>query len=169
MTSVCTFFINFQFNRHIIKELFKSDLMKFWKIVDGFLICCVNFVNRRKGLKQFKEVNKLLFRLVTALEILVTTSRHALYNILLSDRISSQNLFFLFIFNIPLERILLMWRHDLYRWGAAKLTRLIHSSYGPYTDRDFIVSILLRRWTSVSGSRLKERFCDVTFNERILY
>ena len=114
MTSVCTFFINFQCNRQITKELFKSDLMKFWKIVDGFLICCVNFVNRRKGLKQFKEVNKLLFRLVTALEILVTTSRHALYNILLSDRICSQYLV-LSLFNILLERILLMWRHHLYR------------------------------------------------------
>ena len=69
MTSARTVFINFQLNRQIIKELFKSDLMKFWKISDGFLIYCVNFVNRRKGLKQFKEVNKLLFRLVPALEI----------------------------------------------------------------------------------------------------
>ena len=65
----CTVFINFQFNRQIIKELFKSNLMKFWKIVDGFLIFCVNFINRRKGWIQFKEVNKLVFWLVPALEI----------------------------------------------------------------------------------------------------
>ena len=45
----CTVFINFQFNRQIIKELFKSNLMKFWKISDGFLIYCEFYKSKKRG------------------------------------------------------------------------------------------------------------------------
>ena len=130
MTSVCTVFINFQFNRQIIKELFKTDLMKFWKFFDGFHICCVNFVNRRKGVKTVQGSEQAVIPACASIRNSSNniTSCPILYLNIWSD-LFSISFFVSFLTSRQRERILLMWRHDLYRWGAAKLTRLMHSPY----------------------------------------
>ena len=48
MTNARTFFINFQFNRQITKELFKSDLMKFLKNFRWFPYLLCEFCKLKK-------------------------------------------------------------------------------------------------------------------------